>query len=133
MLTPAIRAFCDARSMRVTAPLLAVPSKAAHVDVAERDYWLGMASVGRGDFAGARAAAIDGLARLKSVNNDELRWRLAAVAAIVAKTANDEAQRAALLEEARTALARVRRALGPDATAYGSRPDFVYLNKLAGL
>jgi serine/threonine-protein kinase len=133
ILTPAITAFCDASRSRRMAPLPPVSAQAAPGDVAERQYWLAMAALVRGDLNATGVAANEGLTRLGLLKNDELRWRLAALAAIGAQGQKDTSQGAASLEDARTALARVRRALGPDAPAYGSRPDFVYLTKRAGL
>ena len=110
-----------------------VPSGAAPTDVAERNYWLALAAVAGGDARNARTVAEDGLATLGSMTHDELRWRLKALAAIGAKDGGDEPRAAATLQEARATLARVRQALAEDATTYDARPDFVYLNKRAGL
>ena len=133
ILTPAITAFCDASRSRRMTPLPPVSPEAAPGDVAERRYWVAMAAVVRGDYKATGAAADDGLTQLGSLKNDELRWRLSALAAIGSRTGGGEAKAAASLEDARTALARVRQALAEDAAAYGSRPDFVYLKKRAGL
>jgi eukaryotic-like serine/threonine-protein kinase len=133
LVTPALTAFCDVKRGRRSAPLPPVPSGAAPTDVAERDYWLALAAVTGGDTRNARTVAEDGLASLGSRTHDELRWRLKALAAIGAKDSGDEPHAAATLQEARATLARLRQALAEDATAYDARPDFVYLNKRAGL
>ena len=134
LVTPALTAFCDAkRGRKSAAPMSPVPSGAAPTDVAERDYWLALAAVAGGDARNTRTVAEDGLAGLGSRTHDELRWRLKALAAIGAKDGGDEPHAAATLQEARATLARVRQALAKDATAYDARPDFVYLNKRAGL
>jgi tetratricopeptide (TPR) repeat protein len=132
VLTPAVMAFCDARRSRPESPVPPAPATAADVEVAERQYWLGMAAVARNVGTAAGAAANDGLTRLGSLKQDELRWRLAALAAVAAR-GSDESRAAATLSAAREALERVRQELAEDAAAYSARPDFVYLIKRAGL
>ena len=92
-----------------------------------------MAAVVRGDYKATGAAADDGLTQLGSLKNDELRWRLSALAAIGSRTGGGEAKAAASLEDARTALAVFVRRWRKTRRRTGSRPDFVYLKKRAGL
>jgi len=133
VVTPGLRAFCDARQGRPVAPYVTASERAALMDVAERDYWFALANVVRGDGRAVLLAAADGLDRVKSLKNDELRWRLTALGAIGARGANDETRAVAMLEEAKAAIMRVRAALADATKPYESRPDFVYLTKRAGL
>ena len=55
--------------------------------VAERNYWLAAGALYSGHAAAASTSAAVGLTKLGAVPNDELRWRLAALAAAAAQAA----------------------------------------------
>ena len=123
VIGPSLEAFCDARlskSRPVTAPSAA---GADPVDLAERAYWLAMAGLARNDGPGASGAATEGLAALGSLSNEEVRWRLAAVAAAAARVNSDTAATGRFQATARPLFAKVEQAFAAQARTYGERPD----------
>ena len=92
----------------------------------ERRYWLAAAHLAAGNTAEAlRVSSID-LARLTG-ENDELRWRLAAIAAAAAQRQKNTQQFESLRAVARDALTRLRTKWGQDATRYDARKDLTAL------
>ena len=97
----------------------------------ERRFWLAMAHLAAGNGAEAlRVSSID----LPGVReeNDELRWRLAAIGAAAARQIKDPARAEALRTVARDALTRLRTKWGPDATRYELRKDLAPLRAEIG-
>jgi tetratricopeptide (TPR) repeat protein/predicted Ser/Thr protein kinase len=129
---PAIADFCNARLHR---PRAAQPSleTAEHAAAREAYYWRAAAALAARDFTGALAEARRGSALLGSIPNDELRWRLAAVAATAASQIPDRPTADAMRAQAREAIARLESAWGYDTTSYRKRADLVQLGKGAGL
>ncbi len=132
VVAPGVTAFCEARVGRPVTVVPPVPSDCDAADIAERAYWLAMAGLARNNAAASGVAAADGLTALGSLANDELRWRLSALSSIASRSSPDGSA-AGRLEDARTALERVRRAFDGDAASYDARPDLVYVRKLAKL
>lgn len=97
----------------------------------ERRYWIAAAHLARGDAANALGVASVDIDRLHT-ENDELRWRLAAVAASAAKELGDPAQYEALRVKAAEALNRLRTSWGSHARAYESRQDLIPLRTAIG-
>jgi len=133
VVAPGVTAFCEARVGRPATLVPPVPSDSDAADIAERAYWLAMAGLARNDLAASGVAAAEGLTALGSLANDELRWRLAALASVANRSSANRSAAAGRLEDARTALDRVRRAFAGDAASYDARPDLVYVRKLAEL
>jgi len=133
LLAPSLLAFCDALTSHKPRPVAAAPADADDVLVADRDYWVGMAKLAARDFAGADAAASEGLGRLGAMSNDEVRWRLTAVGAAAALGRGDTGPARQRADNAMKTLNLTRQQLGEQARSYDSRRDLVYLRKLAGV
>jgi tetratricopeptide (TPR) repeat protein len=132
VLGPAVAALCAARTGRKAVAI----DEGAGVDPAaarERAYWLAAAAQDRGDGRTALEAADRGLARLGSLPFDELRWRLAAVAAAACSRVGDSIRGAEMAGIARTSLEKLKLAWKSDFERYERRPDLVYLIRKAGL
>jgi len=129
---PAIADFCAARLRRprVTQPSL---DSADHPAAREAYYWRAAAALAAGDFENALAEARSGLALLGSVPNDELRWRLAAVAGIAAGQTGDASTTQSMKSTARKAIGRMDSLWSSDATAYDRRSDLLQLRKDIGI
>jgi len=67
------------------------------------------------------------------MTQDELRWRLAAIAVVAARRTGNQSQAVAATDEAKAALGRLRQSLANNAVPYDARRDLAYLRKLAGL
>jgi hypothetical protein len=93
----------------------------------ERQYWLAAAALQRGDASAAAAEAARGLTLLGDRANDELRWRLAAVAAVAARQQGDQAAATRLSADARAASDRLRTTWRTDLDTYERRPDLAEL------
>ena len=130
---PALSAFCDARRKRAAS----VPQEpAASTDpsvLRERQYWLAITALERGDASVAMSEVKQGLTRLGNMSNDELRWRMAAVGALAARMIGDEKAMAEFTATAKTSLGRVRAAWTADFQTYEQRADLIYLRKRSGL
>lgn len=128
VLAPAVQRFCQDRLGRhvvqVAPPL---PPDADDPATRERQYWLAAAALQRGDAAAAAAEAGRGLTLLGDRANDELRWRLAAVAAVAARQQGDQAASARLSADARAASDRLRTTWRTDLDTYERRPDLAEL------
>ena len=108
---------CGARLHRPARPQAPTTDEDALL-VAEQAYWLGAAALIRGGWKAASDASRRGLSRLGSTPNDELRWRLSAVAGMAARDGADAEGAASHVEEARASLARLRQAFGGQAGWY---------------
>jgi len=71
-----------------------------------------------------------GLAQLDAIPNDELRWRLASVAAVAARRQGDARTGEAMAGTAHDAFERLRSAWKEDFRSYESRPDLADLRNL---
>lgn len=129
-LTPALGAFCAARLGRSASPVQAAVDLDPSV-ARERMYWLAAAAIERGAPDQALSAAVEGLTLLGDTPNDELRWRLAAVAAIAAQELGKASIVAQFSGTARTALAGLRAQWQAGFDPYERRPDLVHLRKRA--
>jgi tetratricopeptide (TPR) repeat protein len=125
---PAIADFCSARLHRPR-PAQASLQNVEHPAAREAYYWRAAAAATARDATDALAAARRGLALLGSLPNDELRWRLAAVATIAASQTGDTATARTMRAMGREAIGRLNAAWGEDAATYRRRPDIALLAK----
>jgi tetratricopeptide (TPR) repeat protein len=133
VLAPAVAAFCDARQKRKAAASGVRAPDDDRTLAREWEYWFAAAALARGDAAEALGEASKGLRLVGTLPNDELRWRLAAVAAVAARQAHDERTRQQMTGVARAALDRLRSAWNADFASYGRRADLATLRKQADL
>ena len=96
----------------------------------EARYWLAAAALRRHADSDAVAEAQRGLAQLDAIPNDELRWRLASVAAVAARRQGDARTGEAMAGTAHDAFERLRSAWKEDFRSYESRPDLADLRNL---
>ena len=132
-LAPSLRAFCDARQGRrgASATFAEPPTSGADAStLRERHYWLAAAALQRRDFAKAAGEAAAGLKLLAGLANDELRWRLATVAAGANRGLGDNAGAQLMSATARDAYDRLRTAYQADFASYERRPDLAELRRL---
>jgi tetratricopeptide (TPR) repeat protein len=101
--------------------------------VRESQYWRAASMLARDDARGALAAANQGLQQLAQVRNNELEWRLAAVASIAAGRLGDTTQQATFHDRAVDVLARLRADWGQHGREYETRPDLRELRTAARL
>jgi tetratricopeptide (TPR) repeat protein len=131
LLASGIAGYCGGRLHRTVAPAGRAGNAASTDLVVDRDYWLAAGSLLRGDAAAAGRAAAEGLAALGGGTNEDMRWRLAAVALAAARQTGDapaSERMNRLLEDSR---ARLEAGWKNDVTAYMSRPDLVDLTQRA--
>ena len=93
VLAPGIASFCKARLGRRGEPWDRPRKGFDSTTVAERNYWLAAGALYSGHAAAASTSAAEGLTKLGAVPNDELRWRLAALAAAAAQATGARAVR----------------------------------------
>jgi tetratricopeptide (TPR) repeat protein len=129
-LVPALQDFCRTRSGGAP-PALASP-EIDPVLTRERHYWRAAAALRRQEWTAALGESTEGLRKLGALSNDELRWRLAAVAAAAAKRLS-EPRAPELAATARQALERLRGGWQSDFDSYARRADLVDLRTRAGL
>jgi len=129
-LAPVLGDFCRAPSGR-RAPGDAPPNAGASL-MRERQYWVAAAALRRHDAGSALRGATRGLESLGGLPNDELRWRLAAVAAAAARDAGDRETAERMAATARAALDRLRSAWGNDFRTYAGRRDLNELRQRVG-
>ena len=134
MLSPAIARYLQHKQQQ---PKTAAPDNAVEpTDRAvarERQYWTAAAALAGRDWQGALAPATTGIQQASKIGNDELTWRLAAVASIAAARAGDPQQARTLKATAVDARKRLRAAWGTNAGRYESRPDLIELRKASEL
>ena len=130
---PVVGAFCAGRRKRAPSQIEAPPAGADRTLLRERQYWLALTALERGDARAAITEARQGLSLLGDLSNDELRWRLAAVGATAARITGEEKAMADLIASAKSALGRVRSAWQADFQTYEQRVDLIYLRKRSGL
>ena len=133
ILAPAVRTFCEAVEERPPAARRTPPMETNRTLAGERHYWLAAGALERGDNRSALAEASDGMALLGKTPNDELRWRLAALAALAAERMGDRKLQADMAGSARETLERVRTAWKADVETYVARPDLAHLRKRSGI
>ena len=129
LLATGVLSYCRARLHQPAPGAQAAKSGADPALVADRQYWLSAAALLEGDTRGALLGAQDGLARLQDIPNDEIRWRLAAVALAAARTVGDEALAARMQRVSNEAFETIRAAWSGNFDAYVSRADLVDLRK----
>jgi tetratricopeptide (TPR) repeat protein/tRNA A-37 threonylcarbamoyl transferase component Bud32 len=130
-LAPSIRAYCEARvgAGRTNSFPSAPMAGADPSTLRERQYWIAVAALLRKDARTAAAEAANGLKMLGGIPNDELRWRLAAVAAAAARSLGDAQAARQMSETSRGAYERLRASFGAELTTYERRPDLADLRK----
>lgn len=137
LIGPALRLYCRVRRGRIASIVLPDESKRLRpVPPAiwrERQYWLAESALHTRDATQALKLASDGLAQSARIGNDELTWRLAAVASVAALRLNKTDEHQKLLMTSRAALDRLRQSWGTMFDAYGNRPDLLQLRKIAAL
>jgi tetratricopeptide (TPR) repeat protein/predicted Ser/Thr protein kinase len=129
-LAPALAEFCAAR--------LRVPTGHGRTDAVttpriarERYYWLAAAALHRGQFAAALDQSDAGLASLRDLPNDQLRWQLALVGAVAARGTHAGDRAAGLGATAREAEGRVRDAWKEEFEPFARRGDLTLLRAMA--
>ena len=130
VLGPAITQYCAALDRRSVPP----SSELADLDPSlarERLYWLAAAAMYGGDWPRAQEYAASGLKLLGKTSNDELRWRLATVAAVAAREMKNESVVSGFLATAGDALARLQSQWGNAFAAYARRQDLADLKSRA--
>jgi tetratricopeptide (TPR) repeat protein len=99
----------------------------------DRQYWLALGALNRHSADQALREASRGLTVLATLQNDELRWRLAAIAAAAARDLRDGQKAAEMASQARSALGRLRATWKSAVDLYERRPDVVYVKQRAGI
>lgn len=128
VLSPAIAAYCGARSHHPTEAAVATEPLDPTL-IRERHYWLAAAALRRKDAPAAIVETGQGLAVLGSLANDDLRWRLAGVGALAADQLGDEKKVAEWSASSKAALERIRSSWGGGFGAYADRRDLAGLRK----
>jgi hypothetical protein len=129
LLATGIQSYCGARLHQPALSDQAAKSGADPALVADRQYWFSAAALLNGDAHRALLIAQDGLAQLQAIPNDEIRWRLAAVALAAARTVGDEALAARMQQASNAAFETIRAGWSSDFDKYESRADLVDLRK----
>jgi tetratricopeptide (TPR) repeat protein len=127
-LAPGLRAYCEARLRRTPKP----PGKRPGDDLVllrEHLYWSAAAALDRNDPAAAAAESARGLALLGTLPNDELKWRLTAVAAAAAHRAGNAPAARKLSQDALAAYERLRTLYADDFDTYRRRRDLAELKE----
>jgi hypothetical protein len=129
-LAPALAEFCAAR--------LGIPTRHGRTDAVttpriarERSSWLAAAALHRRQFAAALDHADAGLASLRDLPNDQLRWQLALIGAIAAGEAGAGDRAADLAATAGAAEGRVRDAWREEFEPFARRGDLTLLRAMA--
>jgi eukaryotic-like serine/threonine-protein kinase len=133
VMAPALQTYCEAVARRRAAPLGPAPPETDRTLARERQYWLAAAALERGDARTALTEATQGLSLLGKTPNHELRWRLAAIGAIAARTIGDQKLLADMSGTAREAFERLRVAWKMDFKSYVERTDLLHLRKRSGI
>ena len=135
-MAPVLLDFAHAR-LRIPARGSGQPAAAANSSgtppfAGERHYWRAAAALERGRAAAALAEAERGLVLLGKLPNDELRWRLAALGAVSARSLGQADTGRAMRASAQEALARLRSDWPAGVDLYLQRPDLAELTSRLG-
>jgi hypothetical protein len=98
----------------------------------ERQYWRAATAIERRNAAAALAEAERGLQLLGNLSNDELRWRLAALATLALRSLGDTQRAREMSGRAAQALERLRSNWPTGREAYEKRPDLAELRARLG-
>ena len=98
----------------------------------ERQYWRAATALERGNAAAARSEAERGLQLLGDLSNDELRWRLAALATLALRTLGQPDRAREMSGRAAQAFGRLRSSWPAGNEAYEKRPDLAELKARLG-
>src|SRR4051812_7087126 len=131
ILAPGLSAFCDARSRGRSTPVT-VAAGTEPVLARELYYWAGAAALASRQPSAAVDYARRGLGVLGAVSNDEVRWRLAAVAAAAARQLRDDNLERDMARTARISLDALKTAWKDAFDTYLRRVDLVDLRNRAG-
>lgn len=105
----------------------ATPQPVSPVHARERQYWTAQIALARNDWPGALGEASRGLDLLGKDVNEELEWRLCAVASHAAAEAGRPEDTRRFAARARHAIESIRTRWKEDAVSYFSRPDLAEL------
>ena len=135
VLTSALVGFAEAKLGRPARAerLTEGGSPAPQAFARERQYWSALAFVVRGRASDALAAASKGLDQVASGSNDEIEWRLAAIASVAAGVLERGEEQRTLRTRAAASLNRLRASWGAHVRAYEDRPDLKELRRNAQL
>ncbi|HEX6160234.1 MAG TPA: hypothetical protein VF111_08725, partial [Thermoanaerobaculia bacterium] len=133
VLAPAIGAFCAARLGMRTPKAEPLSAQDDPTLARELQYWRAAAALAGNDAGGALEHAARGLQLLGTLPNDELRWRLAIIAAIASRRLGGEPEGTRMAGVARTALDRIKQTWGADFAPYETRADLAELRKRSGV
>ena len=136
LLAPALLDYAQARQ-KLASRTSADPQKPDSAAVApavarERQYWRAAAALERGQAAAARAEAEHGLQLLGDRPNDELRWRLTAVAALALRALREPDRARDMSGLAAQAFGRLRSSWPGGFETYEKRPDLAELRARLG-
>ena len=136
IMAPVLVSYAQARLTRRTGPgRPAAAATGASVDPAlarERQYWLAATAIEQGKAAVALAEAERGLALLGEMPNDELRWRLAAIATLALRAMGESDRAREMHGRAESAFARLRSDWPDGFGTYERRPDLAELKTRLG-
>ncbi len=131
VVTPAIVAFCDARSGFKARAGAGPPGDGDAWSLSERAYWMAAAALTRGNAEAAVDLAQDGLKRIADPPNDDLRWQLAAVGVLASRALRQrdlEVRMRAVLSES---FSRLESDWKNDFAGYLTRADVADLRRRA--
>src|SRR5262249_13565085 len=131
MLAPSLDGFCSTRLGRTPRMKAGDVTRMPRAFAREVHYWLAASALRRGDATGALGDAEEGLRLLDSIRNDELRWRLATVAASAARQLGRADLSEQMTATAKASLERLRNDWKGDYAAYERRPDLQTLKSPA--
>jgi hypothetical protein len=136
LLAPVMLDYALARQKRPsgTGPRAPTSNAAsiAPVSARERQFWLAATALERGQASVALARAERGLQLLGDLPNDELRWRLAALAALALQAQGERDRARDMSGRATQALGRLRSSWPTGIEAYEKRPDLAKLRARLG-
>jgi serine/threonine protein kinase/predicted Zn-dependent protease len=129
LLATGIQSYCRARLRQPAIGASAAKSGVDPAQLADRQYWLAAAALLDGDSRAALLTAQDGLTQLQNIPNNEVRWRLAAVALAAARTLGDQDLSGRMQQTSHDAFEAIRASWPDDFSMYESRADLVDLRK----
>ena len=133
VLAPGVEAFCKAQRAEHSSKAGTAAPETEPTLAREMQYWRAAAALVRQDYDTALFEATRGLSLLGTRTNDELRWRLAAVASGAARHLRNATLAEEMSATARAALGRIKSAWKEDFVSYEQRSDLVDLKKRSGL